>query len=350
MLKPSAFAELSKLCRRSFPERLDQRISQAEAVPDARHPALAFALSWREGRRPRLERLIVRRYADPWTWWSTDDRQKARREWEVLRWLYGHGLPVPAPYAWGAGEGGFVLLARMPGRDGTSLAGQGVQTGAPYLDALARTLAQLHRLTPASAVSGVLPLVAARDELARLGQLADQASDGSLRQAVAGLAALWAAANVEEGPPCVLHGDPHLSNALFDARGITALQGWENGALGDPRWDLARAVNGLQEHGAGDVADRFCAVYAGQTGQLPSAMAFWTTLAAIQSWALAAWVCAGVCGRTGGEGIAASPAADAWIADLTTWREQAWRGLTRLHHEQEELSAPSEHLSANDGL
>jgi aminoglycoside phosphotransferase (APT) family kinase protein len=335
MLKPSAFAEWSKLCLRSFPERLEQRISGAEPLPDARHPALSFTLSWREGRRPRVERLIVRRYADPWTWWSLEDREKARREWTVMRWAYGHGLPVPAPYAWEGDEGkGFVLMARASGRNGTSLDGERVQLVRPYLDALAACLAHLHRLAPSGAVCDVLPNAVVQDELARLGEVARQVDGDELAEAVAGLATASATLNVEEGPPCVLHGDPHFANALLDARGITALQNWENGALGDPRWDVARAVDWLRGQWGEDLADRFCSAYAERAGQPLSDMPFWTALAAVQSWALAAWVRTGV--QEGS--LAESPAASALIAQWGTWRERAWRAWTRLRSKMEERS------------
>jgi hypothetical protein len=94
MVQADLYAELQLLCRRSFPERLDQRISQVRALDEGRPPLVSFSLAWRAGRRPRVEPLIVRRYAERWTWWSVEDAGQAEREWEVGAWLYRQGLPV----------------------------------------------------------------------------------------------------------------------------------------------------------------------------------------------------------------------------------------------------------------
>jgi hypothetical protein len=42
MIQADLFAELQRLCLRSFPERLDQRISQVEIIASERHPMLGL--------------------------------------------------------------------------------------------------------------------------------------------------------------------------------------------------------------------------------------------------------------------------------------------------------------------
>lgn len=320
MIRPSEFAELQKLCLRSFPERLDQRISQFESLDGDRHPMLGLALSWREGRQPRVERLVMRRYADRWTWWMLDDPSKAGREWAILRWLYGVGMPVPRLYACGQQNGaGFTLMARLQG--------QGCPAQAACLGELAALLARLHQLVPLEAVRQALPLVLLSEELGRLDEIAHRLHDDGLIEALSDLLV----EEVEVYPPCVLHGDPHLANALCDARGITALLDWENSALGDPRWDVARTTNWLRLHQAEELASCFCGAYEEQAGWRLSDMSFWEALTAVQSWAVVAWAC-----TTAPPG---SALAQRLLAHVDLWHGRAWRALRRLRHGRGEQHA-----------
>jgi hypothetical protein len=308
------FSWLQKLCQRSFPGRLEQRISQIEALADRAHPTLAWSLSWREGGRPRVERLIARRYVDPWTWWSLDDHDKTQREWTVMRWLYAQDLPVPQPYAFDQEQGQPFLLAPRP--TGHSLSVQEARTGDldSIIEPLAALTASLHRLAPPAWVREVLPPILVSAEQALI-QALDQ----------------LAAHQVEALPPCVLHGDPHPGHLLRDARGITAWLNWENSALADPRWDVARITNWLRSQQLDTLPERFVAAYQTRGATALADMPFWEALAAVQSWATAAWV------HTELEqgNLERSAATDHFTSVLDTWREQAWRALTRLRHETE---------------
>ena len=329
MIDPALFGELQKLCLRSFPERLEQRISQIQALGGGRHPMLGFSLAWHEGRQPRVERLIVRRYADPWTEWALDDRRKAQREWAVMRWLYGRGWPVPQLYASGTeGEERFLLLARVPG---VPCSPEQARAQA-IVDALARQVAQLHQLMPPDSVRETLPRVSVDGELARLGELARCCQAGELNEAIAELRA----EKPEERPPCVLHGDFRFEVALCDARGITALLGWENAALGDPRWDQARIVNDLRSHRADALAERFCTVYRERVGAPLADLTFWEALAAVQTWTLIEWV----------RDRAPSGDAESLLSRYASTRERAWRSLTRLRHTRDERVALGEELKS----
>jgi aminoglycoside phosphotransferase (APT) family kinase protein len=325
MVDAVLFAELQTLCRRSFPSRLDQSITHIKPLDGGRHPSVSLSLAWREGRRPRVERLLVRQYADPWTWWALDDRKKAQREWTVMRWLFGRGLPVPQLYASGSeGEHEYLLMPLVQDEPARA-------TSSAHVEALAGLLAQLHRLTPPEAVRQVLPGVLPGQELARLRELAYRCQADGLLEATT---ELHASERVEtddpsasEVPPlCVLHGDPRLANVHCDAQGITALLGWENAALGDPCWDVARVVNDLRSQGADALAERFCAVYEDRSDRTLVDLVFWETLTATQSWALVEWVRQEA---TPDEGAAL-------LSERSFWQERAWRSLTRLRHAQAE--------------
>jgi aminoglycoside phosphotransferase (APT) family kinase protein len=333
MVDAVLFGELQTLCQRSFPSRLDQSITQIKSLGGGRHPSVSLSLAWREGRRPRVERLVVRQYADPWTWWAVDDRQKAQREWTVMCWLFGRGLPIPQPYASGTeGEYEYLMMPLVPGDPAEA-------TDRGHVEALAALLAQIHRLTPPEAVRQALPGVLPARELARLRDLAFRCQVDGLLEATTELygqmhAALHAELHAEtveetnretsEAPPlCVLHGDPRLVNVRCDAQGITAVLNWENAALGDPRWDIARVVNDLRSQQADQLAEHFCAVYAERSGEPLVDVDFWETLTATQSWALVEWV------RQEG---AAGGAGAALLDEREAWQERAWRSLTRLRH------------------
>jgi aminoglycoside phosphotransferase (APT) family kinase protein len=238
-----------------------------------------------------------------------------------MRWLYSEGLPVPRLYAFGTEiDRGFLLMTRVSGRRCT--------TFEPYVEMFATFLAQLHQRIPSNAVRQVLPDVAIATELERLSEIAHRCNDGGLIEAINDLLA----EEVETYPPCVLHGDPQFANVLCNARGITALLDWENSALGDPRWDVARAVNWLRAQRAEPIASRFRASYENQIGRALPDMSFWEALAAAQNWGVTSWIRAS----------AASPSlAETLRPQIEAWRGQTWRALTRLLYYEGERSTDS---------
>jgi aminoglycoside phosphotransferase (APT) family kinase protein len=319
-MDPAVFSELQTLCQRSFPERLDQRISQIETLEGEHGLTRRWTLSWRSGRRTEVERLILRCYAGSRTWWAMKDRDRAQREWAVMRWLYGEGLPVPRVYASGSGgDDNWILMAHVSGRRLADTEGKTALDEATVRD-LSSLLARLHRLTPPDSVRQALPLAGVEEQLARLLEVASQCANDGLEEAVNELLTKEA----EVRPSCVLHGDPVSADVLCDARGITAFPNWEHSALGDPRWDVARAVNGLRAHQASEWVERFCAAYEDASRQPLSDMDFWEALAATQNWATATWRRA--------DGDHQSAASGALLGQLSTWKECAWRALTRLRY------------------
>jgi aminoglycoside phosphotransferase len=331
MVDAALFGKLQTLCRRSFPQRADQSITQIQSPEGGRHPSVSFSLAWREGRRTRLERMIVRHYADRWTWWALDDGEKTQREWTVMRWLFGRGLPVPQVYASGTeGEHEYLLMSSAPGT-------RAQETDVAHVEALAVLLARTHHLAAPQAVRQVLPEASLEAELARLRDIAYRCHADGLPEATMELyTELNAEQNEErneeqmEVPPlCVLHGNPRFDNVLCDAQGITALIGWENAALGDPRWDVARVVNDLRSQQADALAEHFCAVYESHGGPPPVKLTYWEAVTAVQSWTLVEWVHEHV------------PPEDAegLLSAREYWRERGWRAVTRLRYEQDRVTA-----------
>ncbi|MBN1642916.1 MAG: aminoglycoside phosphotransferase family protein [Anaerolineae bacterium] len=322
MVDAGQFGELQTLCRRSFPERLDQRVSQIRAMGGGRHPALAFALSWREGRTPRVERLVMRRYADAWTWWSRSDHEKAQREWEVVCWLYAQGFPVATPYAWGtAREGPYLLVGETRGR---VLSLEDEADRRRYAEVAAGLLARLHSLSPPGGVRQVLPELSARQVLERAAALADACGADEVVQACGTLMAV----EVEVLPLCVVHGDLDADRLRCDAQGITAVDSWENAALGDPRWDLARIALALRTQGADAQVEALYNAYPGQGGAPPEAMPYWEALSALYRWATVEW--------------AERTEARVRLGPLDELRAAAWRALVRLEHDRSVTSQPGD--------
>jgi aminoglycoside phosphotransferase (APT) family kinase protein len=333
MMDPAVFAELRDLCLRSFPGRLGQRLSQVEPVETDRYSTLAFTLAWHEGTRPRVERLLVRRYVHDGTWWLSQDSEKAHREWVVMRWLYGYGFPLPEVYALGALERDpYLLMARPSGQAISALADgserrdrtpgmrssrqMDVSALGQRVEQLAELVARLHHLPPPESVRTVLPRADVKAVLAQATHIAQRFEDRALMESVRELDNI----EMEAGPPCVLHGDPQLANCTYDARGITAWLNWENSALGDPRWDVACVANELEGAGASPLAERFCEVYAARTGLALHDVDYWQALSAVHRWAATR------------QALAIAIAGDGAPLSVrcSEFQQRAWRALARL--------------------
>lgn len=310
--------ELQNLCRRSLPERLDQHVSQFALDEDGRHRTLSFVLTWSESRCPRVERLQVRGYLDEWTMWAAHDAAKAQRDWQVMSWLYTAGLQVPCVYA--AGED-YVLMERSIGHSvGLSDDGwRGLVT--PRIDTFASLLAQLHRQQPPERVRQVLHVIEIDAELSRLGEIARQCLDIGLEEAMAEFKVWLGAQERKVAPPCVLCGEAILAHAQIDARGVT-LPCWQDAALGDARWDVARTVAWLRARHADDLAARFLDAYRARA--IVDDLDVWNALVGVQNWALADWMHARQPGH---------PRA----AERSTWIELTWRTLARLKSQNQQM-------------
>jgi aminoglycoside phosphotransferase (APT) family kinase protein len=246
---------LAALCRYAFPDRLGARVAAVEPLPAHRHPTTAFVLEWpsRSARNPELccEELVLRwhRWCEPI--WALEDPDRAEREFALHRALEARGFPVLHVCAWGREEGGWVLMSRSlphsassahtssdpPAAWGTRLKGL-MQEGM-------RWLARLHTTTPDAVAQVPLPVVSLGSVISQARVWAMECHDDALSAAVE---AIDDEASVEECPPRLLHGNPHPVTMRLHRRRLTNWLGWEDSALGDPRWDLARLATWLTTH------------------------------------------------------------------------------------------------------
>ncbi|HET7925281.1 MAG TPA: aminoglycoside phosphotransferase family protein [Rhodanobacteraceae bacterium] len=183
-----------------------------------------------------------------------------RREQFALRALAESGLPIPRfiAYAEAETEGqpvGWLLLSRL---SGSPLLGALIEAPPSQRTALFRRLGELVRRLHATRVppdlEGEASWLSRQIERAR-GNL--PWCDGT----AAGLVEL------ERSRPhavreTLIHGDLSLDNVLVDERGELHLIDWADGGLGDPRHDLALALQTKPELTlSGAALDAFFAAY-----------------------------------------------------------------------------------------
>jgi len=161
------------------------------------------------------------------------------RQGRIMSALAVAGLPTPPVLAMGGGGalGGraFVLMERVSGVG----IDDALRTQAPpdLVDAAVGVLHQLRALPLASSGIGDEPPATLQAELERWSGLMQRASDwlwpaaGRLRQM------LTERVPAEEAP-CLVHGDYHFGNLLFDGRRVAAVVDWEIAELGQPLLDL----------------------------------------------------------------------------------------------------------------
>lgn len=211
-------------------------------------------------------RVVVKRCAHPiYLDWL-------RRERVALCALAGSGLPIPRFIAYAEAEErgqpvGWLLMSRLAG---APLLGALIEASSSQRTALFRRLGELVRRLHAARVPPVL-----EREGAWLSRRLAQAHcnlawcDGT----AAGLAEL------ERSRPAaaserLIHGDLSLDNVLVDYRGELALIDWADGGSGDPRHDLALALQTKPELELS--ADALAAFFAGYgTAPLDAATRDW---------------------------------------------------------------------------
>jgi aminoglycoside phosphotransferase (APT) family kinase protein len=183
---------------------------------------------------------------------SANEIVSARRrdEFEILRFLSTHSLPVPQAH-WLDDKGKWLgraafIMSRCPGRTERGLLSAGNALG---LDAAARTrvasqiadaLAGLHGVDVRHAgcfgpADGVPP---AERELRQQQEVAEAAGLGLEPELV--LAACWLKAHLPEPPDreVVVHGDFRPANILVDRGEVTAVLDWELAHRGDAAEDI----------------------------------------------------------------------------------------------------------------
>jgi aminoglycoside phosphotransferase (APT) family kinase protein len=253
---------LAALCRYALPDRHGARVVSVEALPAHRHPTMAFVLEWPGGgtrfcrsRAPSAElcreELVLRwhRWCEPI--WSMEDPDRAEREFALHRALEARGFPVPHVCAWGREEGGWLLMSRSPQLSSPSRhtssdppAAWGSRLEGLLQEGM-RWLARLHAITPDAVAQVPLPRILLEAVISQARVWAAECHDDALSAAVE---AIDDEVEVEESPPCLLHGNPHPVTMRLSRRRLTNWLGWEDSALGDPRWDLARLATWFATH------------------------------------------------------------------------------------------------------
>jgi aminoglycoside phosphotransferase (APT) family kinase protein len=180
------------------------------------------------------EAVVVKRCAHPvYLDWL-------RREHVVLRALAGSSLPIPRFISYAEAETngvpvGWLVMSRVAG---SPLWSAVLAALPPQRESLFRRLGALLRRVHASPV----PAEVAESEPWISRQLA--AARGNLAWCDGTPAVL---ADLERSPPepaaeTLIHGDLALDNVLVDERGRLSLIDWAGGGPGDPRYDIALAL------------------------------------------------------------------------------------------------------------
>ena len=163
-----------------------------------------------------------------------------RREQSALRALAQSGLPIPRFIAYAEAESdgitaGWLLMTRVAGRPFSTAALEANPAQRVSLFArLGELVRRLHTTPVPPELRPAGPWLARQLERARSNL---PWCDGT----AAGLAELEASrpAAVRE---TLIHGDLALDNVLVDEHGALSLVDWADGGLGDPRHDLALAL------------------------------------------------------------------------------------------------------------
>ncbi len=244
-------------------------------------------LEWMDGRQARHEAvLLVFRPAG-------QQALGAREEFNLLRAVHRHGVPVPTPLFVGDEALGrpFYLATRISGESiGRRIVRDEAYAAARTLlpTQLARALAAIHSVAVEDEALAALPGAAGKGDL--------------VEAALNGLGTLYRQTKVEEHPVfelalrwlenhrpstsrrALVHGDFRIGNIMVDASGLRAVLDWELAHIGDPLEDLGWLCGrswrfGRPELSCGGVGSReaLAAAYqeATATPVDPEALRFW---------------------------------------------------------------------------
>jgi aminoglycoside phosphotransferase (APT) family kinase protein len=245
---------------------------------------------------------------------------QVEREARVMSALAGSGVPVPEVLAVADDEAsplgrGFFVMRFVPGRvfEDPAMPGLGPDERSGLYDAMARTLAALHAVDPASV--GLSDFGRPSGYFARQAGLWARAYRVSVAEPLADMERVeaWLAAHLPEAEPGarLLHGDYRHDNMIFaaEAAEVRALVDWELSTLGPPVADLAYQVaqwrlphegvmpglGGLDRAALGlPDDDAYCADYAARAGE--AALCDWRYALVFSFFRLAA-ILAGVARR-----------------------------------------------------
>ncbi len=203
------------------------------------------------------------------------DHEKTRREFEVLRVAYAHGVRCPEPIAVGECATGedYLVMARVAGDTNPRQLVAGERYAAArtaMLPQLAEDLARIHAIMPSDvpAAPNMRGHDAGEDPLAYMRRVTE---DGYRLVLLDPHPAIeWAFRWIDRQIPrlapssregCVVHGDFRTGNMLYDEHGLTSILDWEGTHIGEPEEDVSWFCTrvwrfGANEREAGGVATR----------------------------------------------------------------------------------------------
>jgi aminoglycoside phosphotransferase (APT) family kinase protein len=173
------------------------------------------------------------------------------RELKVLRALADSRLPIPrvldyAEVDYQGGREAWLVMTRLEGHSlWTEMLGANSQRRSDLLGRLGELLKQVHATPVPGALAAAVPWL---DR-----QLAQARENLTWCDGTAALLADLHRRRPEPVPEVLIHGDLSLDNALVTADGAMSLIDWSGGDRGDPRCDVALALQTEPEFVLGDM-------------------------------------------------------------------------------------------------
>lgn len=288
------------------------RVNQMQTHLTWEHDTFTYNSLWPGGESLPL---TLRSYRHGLTYWQTNDPYKVDRVWAVLRRLRLDSFPSPRPLARGQIENtAYVIWHQEVDRYWNPPEDDLERYARPFIPQLAELLARLHRLDHNGLNDEPLYQATVAGTLVRMLLWSREIESPALRSFISRLKP--AVARVKGWRPRLIHGNPHLYNALIDNDRITGLGNWEHAAIGDPRWDVMTAAHWLRRQNAA-MADQFVNWYETFAGQSIDRRPFWYALISTRLWALKCWLAHAI------EQDLIADDAQVWTEDLDLIRAEA---------------------------
>ncbi|MEM7031592.1 MAG: aminoglycoside phosphotransferase family protein [Chloroflexota bacterium] len=231
--------------------------------------------------------LTLQLYRGRITYWQVEDDHKAEREWAVLRRLRFDPFPVPRPLAQGEIQNQPYIIWRTPIGQAWSMGkDKRIDQMKQVIPQMASFLVQLHSLNHKGLNNEPLYQATVAGTLVRMLLWSRQMGNEDLRAVIARLKP--AVAQLKSWRPSLLHGDLNIDKVVTRHGEILAFTGWEQAAIGDPRWDVMTTAHSLRSLDV-NLAEQFVNWYETFSGKTIEDRAFWWAMISVRLWAIKAW-------------------------------------------------------------